>query len=107
VAAFVILGLLSAFTGAVVAKRVKGAMSIVFGAAAAWCGVLAWLLFFEYCVPYQGGGASMWPIAQMVGGTFAAVVAGCTAAIIVTLRPKQASVEPTADDEPEQKTRHP
>jgi hypothetical protein len=37
-----------------------------------WLGVLAWLLYQEYFVPYKGGGASMWPVAQLVAGTVAA-----------------------------------
>jgi len=37
-----------------------------------WLGLLAALLYSEYCLPYQGGGASMWPIAQLFGGTVAA-----------------------------------
>jgi hypothetical protein len=37
-----------------------------------WSGLLACLLFSEYCLPYRGGGASMWPIAQLFGGTIAA-----------------------------------
>jgi len=37
-----------------------------------WTGLLVALLFGEYCLPYRGGGASMWPIAQLFGGTVAA-----------------------------------
>jgi len=33
---------------------------------------LASLLYQEYFAPHQGGGASMWPIAQLFGGTLAA-----------------------------------
>lgn len=46
--------------------------------AAAWLLMLAWLLVDEYVLPYRGGGASMWPIAQLFGGTVAAVVAAVT-----------------------------
>ncbi len=91
-AAWLILGLLSALTGVVVAKKVKSSMAIVLAGGAAWLGVLAWLLFCEYVLPYQGGGASMWPIAQMFGGTFAAVVAGGAAGVTVALAPKQPAV---------------
>jgi hypothetical protein len=38
---------------------------------------LAWLLANEYLVPYRGGGASMWPVAFVVGGTAAAVTSCC------------------------------
>jgi hypothetical protein len=34
------------------------------------------LLYNEYFVPYQGGGASMWPIALIFTATPAAVCAG-------------------------------
>ena len=40
-------------------------------------GLIPWLLFLikllidEYILPYQGGGASMWPIALITGGTVA------------------------------------
>jgi hypothetical protein len=38
-----------------------------------WIGLLSFLLYNEYFVPHKGGGASMWPIAQIVGGTIAAI----------------------------------
>lgn len=39
-----------------------------------WFTLLAFILYSEYFTPYQGGGASMWPIALLVGGTVAAVI---------------------------------
>lgn len=51
----------------------KGRLGIVLSGAIPWLGLLAGLLYQEYFVPYQGGGASMWPIAQLFGGTVAAV----------------------------------
>lgn len=36
--------------------------------------VPAFVLFAEFVLPYQGGGASMWPIALVVGGVCGAVV---------------------------------
>ena len=41
-----------------------------------WFVLLAAILITEALVPYQGGGASMWPIAQFFGGTAAAVFGG-------------------------------
>ena len=38
-----------------------------------WLGLLGVLLFQEYVFPYKGGGASMWPIAMLFGGTVAAL----------------------------------
>jgi hypothetical protein len=43
--------------------------------AVAWLLMLAYLLVNEYVLPYRGGGASMWPIAQLFGGSVAAAVA--------------------------------
>ena len=85
--AYVIVAILSAAIGVAVARRVRSAMAIVLAGGAAWLGFLAWLLICEYVLPYQGGGASMWPIAQIFGGTFAALVAGCAAGLTVALTP--------------------
>ena len=49
--------------------------------AVAWLLMLAYLLVNEYVLPYRGGGASMWPIAQLFGGTVAAVVAGVSCSL--------------------------
>jgi hypothetical protein len=76
----------------------KSAIAIVIGAGMAWLGLLAALLFSEYCLPYQGGGASMLPIAQLFGGTFAAIVAGCTAGIVLLLDRKRISHPPSSGD---------
>ncbi len=89
--AWLILTLLAAFVGAAAAKLLKRQAAIVAGGAVAWLGLLAFLLYNEYLVPYQGGGASMWPIAQLFGGTFVAVVAAGTAAVV-------SAVWPRADD---------
>jgi hypothetical protein len=43
---------------------------------------LAWLLANEYLMPYRGGGASMWPVAFVVGGT-AAALASCCALLLL------------------------
>ena len=47
----------------------------------AWLLMLAYLLVNEYVLPYRGGGASMWPIAQLFGGTIAAVVAALSCSL--------------------------
>jgi len=88
-----VLGLLSALVGCAAGLLVKHPIAIVVGAAAAWLGLLAWLLYNEYFVPYQGGGASMWPIAQLFGGTFAATVAGASAGLVWVIQRK-----PSPDD---------
>ena len=63
------VGLIS---GVVARKWWTGAASAV---VLPWLGVQTWVLYNEFCVPYQGGGASMWPIALFLAGS-AAVVTG-------------------------------
>lgn len=66
---------------AVVGKRWRGGR-LVF---ADWLGMLFFLLFNEYVLPYEGGGASMWPLAQLFAGT-AAAVSGLLGAVLGGLR---------------------
>lgn len=63
----------SALIGVICAWCLKGKLALICSAAIPWLGLLALLLYNEYFVPYQGGGASMWPIAQLFAGTAAAV----------------------------------
>lgn len=71
---WLLIVVLSALTGWGCARRFGGRSGLLASAAVPWCGLLAWLLLVEYVLPYRGGGASMWPIAQLFGGTVAAVV---------------------------------
>ncbi len=71
---WLVIVVLSALTGWVCARWLSGYSGLLASAAVPWCGLLAWLLLVEYVLPYRGGGASMWPIAQLFGGTVAAVV---------------------------------
>ena len=64
----------SAFVGLLTAIYIKQSWAIYFAGAVPWFCLLAAILYTEYMMPYEGGGASMWPIAQLVGGTVAAVV---------------------------------
>ncbi|MBD2094693.1 hypothetical protein H6F90_05955 [Trichocoleus sp. FACHB-591] len=73
---------LAALTGGICGWIFQGYRSIILGGAIPWFGLLAWLLYNEYFVPYQGGGASMWPIAQLFAGSIVAVV-GILAAVVV------------------------
>ncbi|MET0552628.1 MAG: hypothetical protein ABW221_06295 [Vicinamibacteria bacterium] len=77
---------LSAIAGLMSATFVRGPGAIAVGGVVPWFGLLGWLLYNEYLVPYQGGGASMWPIAQLFGGTIAAVVGGLVAALATLAR---------------------
>ena len=65
---------LSAATGAACAWLAGGKVARVLAAGIPWCGMLAWLLYHEYFVPYSGGGASMWPVALLFAGTVAAAI---------------------------------
>lgn len=77
---------LSALAGIVSALLVSGRKAVLLGAALPWLGVLAWLLYNEYFVPYQGGGASMWPIALIFAGSIAAAVGAAAAALTGRVR---------------------
>jgi hypothetical protein len=72
-AAWLTIIVLSALAGGVCAWRLNGRWGLFCSGAVPWCGVLAWLLYLEQ-QPYRGGGASIWPIAQLFAGTVAAVV---------------------------------
>jgi hypothetical protein len=50
--------------------------------------VPAFVLFAEFVMPYQGGGASMWPVALVFGGIYGAIAggAGVGLAALVTRR---------------------
>lgn len=65
---------LSAIVGFLCSSFLGGAAAWIASALLPWLGVLAWVLYHAYIAPYQGGGASMWPIAQLFAGTVAAVV---------------------------------
>ncbi|MFH1074411.1 MAG: hypothetical protein V1752_04905 [Candidatus Firestonebacteria bacterium] len=64
----------SAIIGFICGYFIKNSFGIVLAGAIPWFGLLAVLLYYEYFVPYQGGGSSMWPVAQFFGGTIAAAI---------------------------------
>lgn len=70
--AWLIILIPSAITGIICSLLIKHRIGIIFAGGIPWTGLLCYLLYNEYFVPYQGGGASMWPIAQMFAGTIAA-----------------------------------
>jgi len=78
--------LASVVVGAVCGFAIRSRWAVLLGGAIPWCGLLAWLLYNEYFVPYQGGGASMWPVAQLVAGTVSAVVGAISTAIVRRVR---------------------
>ncbi len=62
----------SAIIGCMCCYFCKNRFGVMLAGGIPWFGLLAVLLYHEYFVPYQGGGASMWPIAQLFAGTIAA-----------------------------------
>lgn len=72
--AWILILIPSALIGAACAWQLKGKVALFCSAAIPWLGLLILLLYNEYFVPYQGGGASMWPIAQLFAGTAAALI---------------------------------
>jgi hypothetical protein len=80
---------LSALAGVVCGWMLPGRRrAVAWGGAVPWLGMLAWLLYNEYFVPSEGGGASMWPIAQLVAGSVAAAVGMLAAAVARAARVK-------------------
>ena len=64
----------TAVIGIVCGYFIKRCIGAILAGALPWLGVLGVLLYEEYIAPYKGGGASMWPIAQLFVGTIAAGV---------------------------------
>ena len=80
---------LSSVVGALCGCWLKGVFGWLLSAAIPWFGLLAWLLFNVYFLPYRGGGASMWPIAQAFAGTVAALVGLAAYAVTSYLRKRR------------------
>ncbi len=69
----VLIGL-SVFTGGICAWLLPRSWGWVGALSLPPLGLFAWLMVSEYLLPYRGGGASMWPIALVVGGSVAALI---------------------------------
>lgn len=67
----------SVVVGLLCAWKFQGRYGLFLAGAIPWFSLLAWLLYHEYFMPYAGGGASMWPVAQLWAGSIAAAV-GCS-----------------------------
>lgn len=72
----------SALIGGLSAWHLSGVSSWLVASLLSPTLLLGWLLASEYLLPYRGGGASMWPIAFVVGGSAAALM-GCCAHVLV------------------------
>ncbi len=64
----------SALVGVFVALMIRKPWAIYVAGALPWTILLCAILYTEYVLPNDARDASMWPIAQAVGGTIAAVV---------------------------------
>jgi hypothetical protein len=82
---WIVIAGVSATVGLVSAVLLKGRYATPIAAAVAWFSMLAYWLN-EYVLPYRGGGASMWPIAQLFTGTVTAVIAGGTCLVVRAIR---------------------
>ncbi|MFK7794551.1 MAG: hypothetical protein AB8B89_04310 [Gammaproteobacteria bacterium] len=71
---WIILIVPSVIFGVITAFLLKKSWAIYVAGVIPWLGVLCAILYTEYFMPYEGGGASMWPIAQFFGGGVAAIV---------------------------------
>ena len=69
-----ILIILSSLFGSMVAIYINNKFAWILAGFIPWVVLLIGVLYSEYFLPYQGGGASMWPVAQLFGGTAAAII---------------------------------
>ena len=76
----------SVVIGVLCGVLIRGKLALLAGAAVPWFALLAVMLYHEYFVPYDGGGASMWPVAQLVAGTPAAILGLISAAVTRRVR---------------------
>lgn len=63
----------SAFIGALCAIFIKKAWAIYMAGGLPWLGLLSALIYTVYFAPGHDGGDGFWIIAQLVGGTIAAI----------------------------------
>ncbi|MDO3383056.1 hypothetical protein [Gilvimarinus algae] len=62
----------SAVIGALCGFISRSVLSGILAAAIPWLALLVALVYSVYFVPYGGGGAVFWPLAQLFGGSLAA-----------------------------------
>lgn len=60
--------------------RLRG-ISVLLAWILSCCVMPVFVLFAEFVLPYMGGGASMWPIAPVVGGFYGFIIGGLGVAI--------------------------
>lgn len=59
--------------GIACAFLLSGRVGLWASGAIPWNGLLCWQLYHEYVLPYEGGGASISPVAQLFAGTIGAL----------------------------------
>lgn len=75
--AWLLLLLPSFIVGVLCGLYINKQWGLWIAAALPWFGLLAALIYTEYFTPNENLDASMWPIAQLVGGTVAAIAGAC------------------------------
>ena len=65
----------SALFGFLLASAMNGVKSLLIAVAVPWLTLAGWVVWGEYFAPYRGGGASMWPVAILFGGSTAFLAA--------------------------------
>ena len=83
--------LLPMIVGVVASYVLPRKTAIIVAAAVPWLGFLGVLLWFEFVQPPATGGASMWPIALLLGGTVVAFVGGFSAWCVSEVRQNRRS----------------
>ena len=78
--------ILPVLVGAIASYLLPMKTAIMTGATVPFLGLLAVLLWFEFVQPPASGGASMWPIALLIGGTVVAFVGGFSAWCVSEVR---------------------
>ncbi|MDR2239307.1 MAG: hypothetical protein LBE33_02590 [Zoogloeaceae bacterium] len=77
---FILLFLAALIGGGIVQRITKSKAASVFLPFLAY---VAWSVYHEFFVPYQGGGASFWPIDIFFAGPVAAVGGGVGASLAI------------------------
>lgn len=71
--AWIVLITISSVIGVLTERYIKTKLAFIFAAIIPFALFSAAVLYEVYFIPYQGGGASMWPVAIVFGGAAAAV----------------------------------
>ena len=81
-----VLIILSALVGIFIGAKASKKSSLLLAGAVPCSGFQAFILYNMYFVPYQGGGAPMWLVAQVFGGAISFTVGALS--FLLTYRQK-------------------